>query len=82
MPEVFTEENKKYYSIEASKGELSNNANFTNEEVLELRKLYVNHTAKEIYEKVKDKCKFQTLQQILWGRSYKNVPIYLKKQKT
>lgn len=81
MPEVYTPELKEYYSRLASKGELSTGAEFSNEEVLKLRQRYVTETAKEIYEDVKDRCKFQTLQQILWGRSYKDVPIYKKKNK-
>ena len=34
MPEVFTEENKKYYIYENSKGEKSSSAKFTDEEVI------------------------------------------------
>ena len=79
--DVYTEENKKYYSSEATNGELSDRAIFSNDEILELRKRYVNETASEIYESVKDKCKYNTLQQILWGRTYKDIPIYDKKSK-
>jgi len=34
MPEVFTEENKKYYIYENSKGEKGSSAKFTDEEVI------------------------------------------------
>ena len=66
---------------ETSIGEKSASAVFTDEEVLELRKRYVNESAKQIYESVKDKCKFQTLQMILWGRYYSNIDIYDKRNK-
>lgn len=79
--DVYTEENINYYKRETSLGENSNSAVFTNEEVLNLRKLYVTKSAKEIYSTVSDKCSFQTLQCILWGRYYKNIPIYNKKEK-
>ena len=76
--DVYTEENKIYYMRQATNGELSDKAVFTNQEILELRQRYVNETAAEIYPSVANKCKYQTLQQILFGRSYKNVPIYDK----
>lgn len=83
MPEVFTEESKKYYSRQASSGEKGYYACFTDEEVLALRKRYVKETAAEIYESenLKDRCTLETLAQMLWGRTYKNVPIYKKKEK-
>ena len=81
MPEVFTKENKTYYSKEATNGEKSFSAKFTNEEVIHLRERYVNEDARSIYEDYKDRCSYTTLQQILWGRTYKNLPIYKKKEK-
>lgn len=81
MPEVFTEENKSYQIFENSKGQNGNAAVFTDEEVLELRKKYVNTSAKELYKEYKDRISYQTFQQILWGRTYTNVPIYKKKEK-
>lgn len=81
MPEVYTKENKEYYSNLTSIGEKSVNAVLSDEEVMECRKRYVSETAKDIYEDFKDKIKFQTLQQILWGRTYKHLPIYKKKTK-
>lgn len=81
MPEVFTEENKKYYIYENSKGGNSVGAKFTNEEVLQLRKRYVNESAKQIYKGYENKISYQALQEILWGRRYKNLPIYKKKEK-
>lgn len=81
MPEVYTEENKQYYKSQATNGENSTTAILSDSEVLELRKRYISESAKDIYESVKDKIKYQTLQQILWGRTYKHIPIYKKSQK-
>lgn len=81
MPEVFTEENKKYYMTESTNGENSYYAKFSNEEVVQLRERYVTENAKDIYNDYKDRCSYNTLQQILWGRTYKNLPIYKKKEK-
>ena len=81
MPEVFTEENKKYYIYENSKGDKGSSAKFTNEEVLQIRQRYVKESAKAIFEDYKDRVSYQTLQQILWGRYYSNLPIYKKKEK-
>ena len=81
MPEVFTEENKKYYTHENSKGDKSVSAKFTNDEVLQIRQRYVKESAKAIFEDYKDKISYQSLQQILWGRYYSDLPIYKKKEK-
>lgn len=81
MPEVFTEENKLYYSKQATNGEKSSKAVLTDEEVVFIRNRYINETAKQIYEDYKEKISFQTLQQILWGRAYKHLPVYSKKDK-
>lgn len=81
MPEVYTKENNDYYRYHATDGEQSDNAAFTNEEVVALRQRYVNETAKQIWEDYKDRVAYQTLQHILLGCSYSNLPIYKKKQK-
>lgn len=80
MPEVYTEENKQYYMKQATNGELSPMAKFTNEEVLELRKLYVHKTAKELYPLYKDRISLDGFQKLLCGLSYKDVPLYKKKE--
>lgn len=80
-PEVYTEENKRYYMYEATNGENSINAKLTDEEVMICRNRYVNENAKEIYKDYQNRISYQTLQQILWGRSYKHLPIYKKKSK-
>ena len=81
MPEVFTEENKNYYIYQNSLGSNGSNAVLTDEEIIRARERYVNESAKDIYEDYKDKMKYQTFQAMLWGRSYKNLPIYKKKEK-
>ena len=81
MPEVFTEENKKYYIYENSKGSNSNSSAFTDEEVIKIRRRYVNESAKTIYQDYKDRVTYQSFQMILWGRYYNNLPIYKKKEK-
>ena len=81
MPEVFTEENKKYYIYQNSCGENGASATFTNEEVIAIRQRYVNESARQIYEDYKSRISYQAFQAMLWGRSYKNLPIYKKKEK-
>lgn len=81
MPEVFTQENKLFYTTQATNGENSPNAKFTDEEVLLIRQRYVSENAKSIYNDYQDRCGYNTLQQILWGRTYKHLPIYKKKEK-
>lgn len=79
--DVYTESNINYYKRETSIGQNSTKSVFTDEEVVELRKRYVNESAREIYESVKDRCELQTLQMVLWGRHYSNLPIYDKRNK-
>ena len=78
-PEVYTEENKKYYMYQATNGEKSTSAVLSDKEVIRCRERYVKETAKEIYEDFKDRITYQTFQQILWGRTYTHLPIYKKK---
>lgn len=87
MPEVFTEENKKYYL----KGLHHFREVITLDELLEYRKYYINHTRKEVYEKfLKEKgeglLKQRTFERILTGdvrkeSIYLTVPLYKKQQK-
>lgn len=81
MPEVFTEENKKYYIYQNSIGSNGASAQFSDEEVIQIRHRYVEENAKQIYEDYKDRVSYQTFQAMLWGRSYKNLPLYKKKEK-
>lgn len=81
MPEVFTEENKSYYIYQNSIGSNGTSAKFTDEEVITIRKRYEKESAKQIYKDYQNRVSYQTFQAILWGRSYKNLPIYKKKEK-
>ncbi len=80
MPEVYTKENKEYYIYQNSLGSKSSKAKFSDEEVISIRKRYVRESAKEIYEDYKDRVKYPTFQQLLWGRTYSHLPIYKKKE--
>ena len=79
--DVYTPENKEYYKHQATNGESSDKAIFTNEEVIAMRTRYVNETADKIYEDYKDRCALQTLKAILWGNAYKDLPLYKKREK-
>ena len=79
--DVYTPENKEYYKHQATNGESSDRAIFTNEEVIAMRTRYVNETADKIYEDYKDRCALQTLKAILWGNAYKDLPLYKKREK-
>lgn len=81
MPEVFTKENKEYYVFQNSNGGNGASAQFSDEEVIKIRERYVNESAKQIYEDYKNRVSYQTFQAMLWGRSYKTLPIYKKKEK-
>ena len=65
MPEVYTSDNKRYFTYEACMGNRSKSAVFTEEEIIEIRTRYINEKAKTIYEDYKDRIEYQTLQQIL-----------------
>lgn len=62
-------------------GEKNPKAVLTNEDVIEMRKRYVNETANEIYKDYKDKCSMVTLNRVLRGATYKELPIYRKREK-
>lgn len=81
MPEVYTEESKLYYSKQATVGELSSFAIFSDSEVIKLRQRYVKETAKEIWKDYKDKIAYNSMQKLLCGSSYQHLPIYKKKTK-
>lgn len=82
MPEVYTEENKKYHQNKSrfTKGEGHPSAKLTNEEVIKIRTRYQNETAEEIWKDYKDKYTLGSFKQILIGKKYSNLPIYKKNQ--
>ena len=81
MPEVFTKENKEYYIYKNSSGSNGAYAQFTDEEVIKIRKRYEKESAKQIYKDYSNRVSFQSFQQILWGRYYSELPIYKKREK-
>ena len=83
MPEVFTQENKEYYKNLTlfKKGEQNLFSRLNDEEVIQIRKRYVNETAKQIWKDYKDLYTLDSFKQILQGIKYKHLPIYKKIQK-
>lgn len=76
MPEVYTEENKKYYSVGAG---CISNAAYSDSEIMAFRKEYENKTAKEIYNQLKNPpVSFPSFQKMLNGTTYKHLPYYSK----
>jgi group I intron endonuclease len=80
--DVYTDENKKYYySHKLRKGESARNALFTDNEVMEIRKYYIDHTLEETYQKYhKGTGNKQSFRSVL-ERYYKHLPVYRKSQK-
>ena len=79
MPEVYTKENKEYYK-EIS-GFQPGDGNLSDEEVINIRKRYVNETANEIWQDYKDLYTLGSFKQLLQGVKYSHLPIYKKQQK-
>jgi len=80
-PEVYTKANKDYYMYKTTNGEKSENALLTDADVMICRNRYIKETAKEIYKDYSEKITYQAFQAMLWGRTYKHLPIYSKKKK-
>lgn len=83
MPEVYTEENKKYHQeiTKFKKGEKHPSALLTDVEVIEIRTRYQNETANQIWEDYKDKYSLGSFKQILTGVKYSHLPIYKKTER-
>lgn len=84
MPEVYSEENKEYYKTTAKihNGSENPNALLSDEEVIKIRKRYVNETGKQIYEDYKHTySSYSSFEKVLLGRTYSNLPIYKKSKK-
>lgn len=63
-------------------GEKNHNSIYTDEEIIEIRKAYVDMTLTELYKKYGQKSKSQkSFERIVNGRSYKHLPIYIKREK-
>lgn len=82
MPEVYTEESINLHQGQKSNpGSKNGNAIYTDEEVLEMRKYYINHSLKEVYEKYGTKSKSKEGFRGVLDRSYQYLPMYSKKNK-
>ena len=82
MPEIYTEEMKFLHSQQKSNpGSKNGNAKYSDEEVLEIRKYYVNHSLQETYNKYGSKSKTKDSFRGLIKTSYLYLPIYCKKEK-
>ena len=82
MPEIYTEENINLHKNQKQNSGSSNaNALYSDEEVLEIRKYYTNHSLTETYNKFGAKSKSKYGFRNVIDRSYSNLPMYLKKNK-
>lgn len=67
--------------IGRARGQRVNTSLSTDKEVIEMRKLFVDHTLEEIYELYKDKYSFSGMKKIIYGVNHKHLPIYKKREK-
>lgn len=85
MPEVYTLENrvwhKKNNSSANNVGEKNPNSIYTDEEVTEIRKFYVNHSLEECFKTFGSKSKSKSSFRHIIDGGYKHLPIYKKKIK-
>lgn len=82
MPEIYTKENIEIHRKQIQNfGSQNGNAIYSDEEVLEIRKYYVNHSLTETYNKLGSKSKSKSGFRSLIDRSYTYLPMYLKKNK-
>lgn len=82
MPEVYNDKNKKAHKQHHPlKGELNSNALLSDDEVIEIRKYYVNHSLNECFKKFGKKFKSKTAFRSVIDRSYKHLPRYNKIKK-
>ena len=79
MPEVYTEEAILMHSKQLGhKGSKNPASNYSEEEILEARKFYVNHTMKETYDKYGYNSKSLDGFRRSIVQNYTNIPIYSK----
>lgn len=82
MDYVYTEENKnKQNCFKSNKGSKNGNAIYSEEEVLDIRKYYTNHSLSDTYNKYGSKSASKESFRGLIDSSYKHLPIYSKKRK-
>ena len=87
MPEVFTQENYDYYTDKKRKswmcdqqGEKNKMSILMEDEVLDMRSMYVYCQRKEIFEKYPHYSE-RTITAILSGQNWKHLPVYKKREK-
>jgi group I intron endonuclease len=85
MPEIYTKENKEKHKKIIAKNNFIGEKNplslVTNDEVLEMRTYYSNHTLSECYEKYGNKFKSKNSFRGALTKGYYDVPIYSKNEK-
>ena len=82
MSEIYTEEMKALHSRQKSNpGSQNGNAIYSDEEVLEIRKYYVDHTLQETYEKYGERNLSKSGFRGVLDKSYSYLPIYSKLKK-
>jgi group I intron endonuclease len=62
-------------------GENNPNSLYTDKEIIELRKLYINDSIRSLYEKSDKRMCYHSFERILIGMTYKHLPVYKKRQK-
>lgn len=81
LDEVYTAESIQAHKAQrANPGSKNGNAKMTDEDVLKIRKYYINHTLQETYDKYGQKYSKNGFRQIL-DRTYSHLPIYHKIKK-
>ncbi len=81
LPEIYTSDMKKLHSKQKSNpGEINSNAIYTDAEVLEFRKYYVNHSLKETFDKYSRSSSLGGFRNTL-TISYNHLPKYSKVKK-
>ena len=81
MDEIYTKENIEAHKRQkANSGSKNGNAMLTEQEVLEARKYYVNHTLQETYDKFGESYSKDGFRGVL-TRTFSHIPMYHKKSK-
>ena len=82
-PEVYSEENRLKHktTMKAMKGSRNGCSKSSDEEIIEIRKYYVNHTLKETYEKLGENFKNLDSFRMAINYGYRHLPIYHKQLK-
>ena len=82
MDEVYTKENIISHARQKSNpGSYNGNALYTEDEVLTIRKYYINHTLQETYEMYGSKSSSKVSFRQIIDKTYANIPIYSKIKK-